>query len=322
MGPSSPRRTWRWHAGILLGPVRELLLRRATARWRALPNVFLIGAVKAGTTSMAAYLERHPAYLPAYTKELMYLQDLPGLAGNEAIHGVLGTVWGKYNPDHPLGYRKFFPLISEMRKTAKEMRSPVATGDHTPFYLYCPVALRRIREITPKARVIVLLREPVARAYADYTMHRARNPLETRSFEQAIDDELAGRPAPVGGEGFRTRYLYKSTYAPHVRRCQEIFPRDRLLILRSDDFFHRDRTADVMRRVFRFLDLEAVAMEEFPIHNQGTYDHPMQPELRKKLQNHFRPHNEELAALLGGDFQWRAWPEPIVGYDEDGVRDG
>lgn len=304
MGPSSPKRSWTRHAGILLGPVRELLLRRATARWRALPNVFLVGAVKAGTTSLAAYLERHPAYLPAYTKELMYLQELPGLIGNEAIHPMLGTVWGRYDPDRPLGYRKFFPLISEMRKTANETRSPAATGDHSPFYLYCPVALRRIREIAPEARVIVLLREPVARAYADFTMHRARNPLETRGFEQAVDDELAGRPAPGGGEGFRTRYLYKSTYAPHVRRCQEVFPRDQLLILSSDDFFRRDLTAEVMRRVFRFLDLEAVAMEEFPIYNQGSYGHPLHPDLREKLQDHFRPHNVELAALLGGGSQW------------------
>lgn len=273
-------------------------VRAATARWRTLPRVFLLGATKCGTTSLAEHLALHPAYVPAVTKELMFLQELPHFRSNYQGNRAIERIWGGWS-DNLLPYRKFFPLERAMRAASRRTGVRSVTGDHTPFYLYCPVAAERIRRIAPDARLIVMLRDPVARAWSDYNMHRVGNPEEKRSFEQAIDDELSGACID-----FRRTYLHQGIYEPHLCRWQELFPSEQLLILRSEDFFRDSRR--VLSQVYSFVGLPPFEPGDLTALNKGFYQAPMLPETRSRLRELFRPHNRRLYDLLSIDFGWEA----------------
>lgn len=277
--------------------------RSATSRWRALPNVFILGAPKCGTTSLAQYLTRHPAYVRAISKELMFLQELPDFVANHQMNRMVERFWGRYREDDDLrSYRKFFPLNRQMREVSRRTGVPALTGDHTPFYLYCPVAAERIRRLAPHARLIVLLRDPVARTYSDYNMSLNRSDDETRTFEQALDDELSGACTD-----FRRTYLHQGIYEPHLRRWLEMFPREQLLIQRSEDFF-RDPQG-VLREVHAFLGLPPLDFQDLSARNEGSYKAPMNPDTRARLREYFRPHNQRLYDLLSTDFGWDRSPE-------------
>ena len=282
--------------GFYLRRGLDLLWRRATASRRVLPDHFILGATKCGTTSLAHYLSLHPACLPAYTKELMFLQELPHFVSNHERQRLVRWAWGSYQDDL-ISYRKFFPLRSQMLSVKRDLGVLARTGDHTPFYLYCPVATRRISEMAPSARLIVLLRDPVARTYSDYNMLRERNPRENRTFEQAVEDEWSG-----ACRDFRLTYLHQSLYEPHVRRWLTTFSSNQLLILDSRDLF-RDKEA-TLHRVFEFLDLSPHLPGELPVKNRGRYREPMDAAMENRLREYFRPHNQRLYELLGRNFGW------------------
>lgn len=265
-----------------------------------LPEVFILGAPKAGTTSLAHHLARHPAYLPALTKELMFLQDLPGFRSNYQGHPWVEAAWGRWRDglEGLAAYRKFFPRSAAFDALERRLGVRPVTGDHTPFYLYCPRAAERIASFSPEARFVVLLRNPVERAHSDYRMVRHRNPAaERRTFEQAVEDELAGRT-----RDFRLRYLHQSLYAPALEQWFRRFPRDRFLILQSESFFADPRTA--VRETYRFLGLPPFEPDRLPVRNRGAGEPALEEPTRRFLRDHFRPQDRRLFELLERELDW------------------
>jgi Sulfotransferase domain len=260
-------------------------LRRASCRLRPLPDFLLIGAQRCGTTSLHRYLADHPHVLPALDKEVHFLSR----------HWDRGEGW----------YRAHFPLRA--RKTGRRSAAPL-TFEATPYYLFHPLAADRAAELLPDARLLVLLRDPVARAWSHYR-HMVRLGLEPLSFEQAIEAEparLAGEVARLlsdpGYDAVRHRrysYLARGAYAEQLQRWLNHFPADRILVLRSEALF--DDPARCYRRVLEFLGLPPWAPPSFPVHTkQSPAPRGMPPEVRRRLQEHFAPANRQLEALLGG----------------------
>jgi len=272
-----------------------LSARRLTAGSRSLPDVYVLGATKCGTSSLYTYLSRHPRFVPAYLKELQYLHELEGFSSNYERSAVARAVWGHWRRGGEAGYRKFFPRHSELTAGAGDGRA--LTGEATPFYLYSAACAERVAELTPEARFVILLRNPVDRTFSDYHMQVRRDSREERPLEQALDDELAGR-CPH----FRLRYLHQSVYEPHVRTWMERFPRDRFLVLRSEDFFAR--TGELMQETFAFLGLDPFDPGDYPVVNQGSYRKKLGGRVRQRLTDYFRPHNRRLYDYLDRDFQW------------------
>jgi hypothetical protein len=275
----------------------DLAQRRLTAGLRMLPRVYVLGATKAGSTTLAAALWSHPAHLRPFAKELWYLNDLPGFTAAWRFNPLVALLWaGHYRGRTHVsdaGYRKFFPI----RGTAAEHSF---TSDCDPFNLYCPVAMARIRRLCPDARFVISLRDPVDRAFSDYNMHRNLDPEHTPdTFEKAIDAELsAGARLP-----FRKRFLAQGIYEPHLRRWLSALPSDRFLLLNAADL--RARTADVGREILRFLDLPEAPLATAP-QNVGRYRVELAPETRSRLARYFKPHNQRLFELLGRDLGWNA----------------
>lgn len=254
-----------------------------------LPDFVIIGGKKCGTTFLYNLLSRHPYVAPATEKEVHYFDT----------RFDRGDDW----------YRSHFPAPVE-----KEGRR-VITGEASPFYLYHPHAARRAATTVPRAKLIALLRDPVARAYSDYH-HKARRGHEPLTFEQAIDaeeDRLRGeKEKMLADEAYRSRnfraysYLSRGVYMDQLMVWREFFDADQMLILKSEDLF--EDTPGALKRVTDFLDLPAWATTDLPTtpetRNEGGYSARLSLATRERLRDYFEPHNQRLYEYLGTDFGW------------------
>jgi hypothetical protein len=163
----------------------------------------------------------------------------------------------------------------------------------------------------PDARLIVLLRDPVARALSHYH-HEVALGMEPLSFEEALDAE----PERLDGEERRIvqfpgyisvahqhhSYVARGHYADQLERWFASFPRERTLILVSEDFFADP--AGVVGEILEFLELPPMPeAAPFRVPNARSYE-GMEPATRRLLTETFRDSNARLAELLGRDPGW------------------
>ncbi len=184
------------------------------------------------------------------------------------------------------------------------------TGESSSYYVFHPLTAQRIAETLPEVKVIILLRNPVDRAFSHY-QHKWRRGQETLSFDEAIDaeeDRTAGEEEKIcNNPGYRSQahvlytYLARGRYLPQIRRFQQFFSPERLLILESGAFFKR--TAEVYQGVTDFLGLPRWQPAQFGQHFAGQYRVKMSDETRRKLIDYFAPHNAQLYAHLGTRFR-------------------
>ena len=202
-----------------------------------LPNFLIIGSQKAGTTSVYSYLKQHPEVFVSPIKETNFFVHL---AGNPEIL--------PYVPKASLPVQSLEAYHALFREAA----SATAIGEASHLYLTDPWAADHIRRHLPEARLIAVLRDPVERAFSAYWM-RVRDGRETRSFEQAVEDERQGRFEPSLELGGRF-YVGTGFYARHLRPYLRMFDRSRIAIMLFDDL-EADATG-FMREVFGFLDVD------------------------------------------------------------------
>lgn len=284
-GSLHPTRVLR-KAGSLIDDVR----RKATAGNRVLPDFVIVGAQKAGTTSLYNYLGQNPAVVPLRSKELHFFDN----------HLARGLDW----------YRSRFCTSEELDAASATAGSPAQTGEATPFYMFHPLAPKRMQRVIPDARLLLVLREPTERAYSHY-QHERRKGVEALSFEEAIaaeGDRLAGELAERGVTAFddprshqrHASYDARGHYAEQLERIIEYYPRDQLLVVLSDDLFvDQQRTYD---RVCEFLGLPFARLQSSRPLNQGGYDLPTNSSLAA-LRPRFAESNAALADF-GVEVPW------------------
>ncbi len=265
--------------------------RRVNAGARALPDFVIIGAQKAGTTALYAYLRTHPDVFPALKKEVHYFD----------IHYSEGEQW----------YRGMFPTRSRLRAASRHRRRTVVTGEASPYYLFHPLAAERAARLIPGARLVVLLRDPVERAWSHYR-HEVRAGREELDFADALaaEPERLARAADAvragGADGpaaaHRTAsYVSRGRYAEQLQRWLTHFSREALLVVQAQELF--SNPAREYDRVLRFLGIAPAPGGHFEVHNAGQQS-PMDPALRTQLRQLYREPNEQLADLLGTRLPW------------------
>ena len=262
----------------------------ATSAWRTLPDYVVIGAQRCGTTSLWWYLVKHPNVARSLTKEVQYF----------SVNYHRGLPWYRSNfPSRP--YRAVMERIRGGR---------LMSGEASPYYLFHPLAPQRVAKVLPDTMLIAMLRDPVERAYSHYQL-QVRFGLEELSFEDAIareperlageEDRIRSDPGYVGLNHRRYSYLARGHYAEQLARWFALFPRERVLVLQSEDFFARpDR---VFAEVLRFLGLPAWSPRSFPTYN-ARQRRPMDPATRRRLKAHFKRPNQQLEELLARRFDW------------------
>jgi lipopolysaccharide transport system ATP-binding protein len=284
-------------------PVRVLSrnrhFRRATRRARLLPSYLIIGAQRAGTTSLYDYLCQHPdvAGPTAAKEEAEWAKE---------IHFFDDRFWRGVD-----WYRSFFPL-SATRVIARRRNRDLVGLEATPSYLYHPAVPARVAATLPDVRLIALLREPIARAYSHYQLMR-RQGRESLSFEDALaaeEERLAGEEERLladprhSSEKYRDYgYVARGLYADQLERWFTHFPRDQLLVLSSQDLFARP--AEVYTETLAFLGLRPWLQCDFVHRNLASYE-PIDPALRARLEERFAEPNARLARLLNRDFGWKS----------------
>jgi Sulfotransferase family len=286
-------------AGRLQVTVRDLgrgarrQARTATSSLRGLPDFLVIGAQKAGTTSLYAYLCAHPDIAPAGRKEVHYFD----------LNYDRGEAW----------YRSMFSVRARLAARERLLRRPQVSGEASPYYLFHPLAAERAAALIPSARLVVLLRDPVERAWSHYR-HEVAAGREPLSFEAALDAEperLAGTEQAIRSgapnsawENHRYfSYVNRGLYADQLRPWIAEFGRDRLLAVRAEDLFARPE--EKWLQALGFLGLEPLDVPRFDVHNPGR-DTGIEPALRARLSAQFAQPNDDLKQLLGPEFTWPA----------------
>jgi hypothetical protein len=276
---------------------RRAKLGRRVAKIRgngAFPAFLVLGGQRCGTTSLFSHLSRHPAVGSPFRKEIRFF-DSETYARGERF------------------YRTFFPSPERMARRGERV-----TGEASPNYLFFPLAPERIARMLPEARFIVLLRDPVVRAWSHHAMQasRGREPL---AFEDAIDSEegrLAGEverllsdPTYVPTSYFRYSYLARGDYAPQLERWFGHVDRERIHVIVSEEFFSdRDRCR---RSVEEFLGLRHWEGDDEPDerHAIGGEAAGMAPETRAELRAYFAPRIRRTEELLGRELPWGRQPQ-------------
>lgn len=189
------------------------------------PDFAIVGAAKSGTTSLANYLSMHPDISICQPKEPHYFSRL----SNDSLN--IGSP--RYSPEEYLGlYDRRSRLL----------------GDASTSYLYEPTTARHLRESNPAMRVIIILRDPVDRAFSHYIMNRRDGIEPCISFREAVERESARADA---GWPWYFRYVDVGHYRGQVKRYRDEFPEAQVFLLSFDDLTRSPE--EVTRRSVKFL---------------------------------------------------------------------
>ncbi|WP_329242350.1 sulfotransferase domain-containing protein [Actinoallomurus sp. NBC_01490] len=256
---------------------------RLSAGARMLPDFLLVGTQRGGTTSLFRALAAHPGVAqPNFHKGVHFFD----------VHYARGLPW----------YRGHFPL----------RRGDRLAFESAGYYMHHPLAPERIAADLPGVKLLVLLRDPVERAYSAHKHELARGFETEPSFERALaleEERLAGEVERIRSEPHylshshrHHSYLDRGRYADQLEVLYGLFGRDRVHVTFAEDFFaepepHYDAVVD-------FLGLPRWRPDAFERHNARPGS-PLPDALRTRLTDHFAPHDERLAALLGEVPPWR-----------------
>jgi len=277
------------------------------------PDVIILGAARAGTTSILNHMRSHPGFLACPSRELHFF--------DVDVRWSLGIG----------AYRRNFPFRWERAAALRAGRGPALCGENSPYYLAHPFVPERIFATLPDVRLVALLRDPTERAISHWNW-RVNRGQEKRSFEEAADEELAALAdlppggsgeiptdaEPEGGLGGRSgayarvgatprvrryqAYLARGIYLEQVRRWHAIFPREQLLLLVSEQYFADPEPS--LARLWAHLDLPVVPTID-PVRNARKKKSEVRPETIDRVRDFFRPHNAALEAYLGEPMGWR-----------------
>jgi hypothetical protein len=239
----------------------------------------IAGTQRAGTTTLHEYLRHHPEICMPEEKELHFFDD--------------EELWRSSPPDYEL-YRAAFTVEASHR----------LLGDATPITMYWEPALPRIREYNPAMKLILILRNPITRAYSHWN-HERRRGREPLSFRDALLAERSRTEEASPAQLRNSSYVQRGIYTGQLARVWAHFPVEQTLVLRTDDL--RTALADVFARVASFLGIARFTPVLAITANAYPYEAPMTPADRRYLLGVFEQEIRDLERLLGWDCsEWLA----------------
>lgn len=256
---------------------------RLSSGLRALPDFLLVGTQRGGTTSMFRALAEHPGTAqPNFHKGVHFFD----------VNYARGLGW----------YRGHFPVRQGSR----------LAFESAGYYMHHPLAPERIAGDLPGVKLLVVLRDPVERAYSAHKHELARGFETEASFERALEleperldgevERLRAEPGYLSHSHRHHSYLDRGHYADQIEVLHRLFGRERVHVAFAEDFFSEPEPC--YDAVVDFLGLERWRPPAFERHNARPGS-PLPEPLRVRLSEHFEPHDERLASLLGVVPPWR-----------------
>lgn len=243
----------------------------------SLPSALLIGAQKAGTTSLFDALTRHQDIVGSKMKEVHFADK----------NWQRGLGW----------YKKCFPQTSRI------------TIEATPNYLFAPFAAKRMLQAVPDVRCIAILRNPIERAYSHY-LYECRRGGEHYSFADALaaeaertDRDWTRAEIDPGYWTFALQhhsYLRRGLYAAHLARWEALLPKKRLLVVEDKDIFYD--TERTLKKIQTFIGVTKQVDLILRHKNAGSYKY--KPKTSKIIPQYFAQDGQALYKRYGARFSW------------------
>ena len=242
--------------------------------WKKRRVDFLIcGTQKGGTSALDAYLREHPQLCMANQKEVHFFDDEKHFRGGK--------------PDYAAYHSCFSPGPSQR-----------VMGEATPSYMYWYDAPRRIWHYNPRMKLLVVLRNPVDRAYSHWNMQRKRG-IDDLSFWDALHIERERCREALPYQEKRFSYVDRGFYLEQLRRLWTYFARDQVLVTRHEDL--RSKPKEAIDKIYDFLGVGPVQGIQVREVHSHEYDSPMSKREREYLQFIFEYEIRGLERLLGWD---------------------
>ena len=232
----------------------------------------LVGAQKSGTTALHYFLSRHPKITMGDQQEIHFFD-------NDALFVS--------EPDYEQ-LHKHYPLLA----------ASTIAGDCTPSYVYHEPAMERIWQYNPKIKLLILLRNPVDRAFAHWNMQRFRG-REPLDFFDAVREEktrIAGAPR---AEARRFAYVDRGFYGQQLARLFKFFPREQVKAVKFEDF--REKQRKTLASIFSFLGVKSPRSVRSKDRNIVPYERAMNWEEKVFLHHLFAEDIAAVEQLLGWD---------------------
>jgi Sulfotransferase domain len=235
-------------------------------------DFILAGAQKSGTTALHNFLSRHPDITMGDQQEMHFFDNDTMFASDvdyEQLH-------------------KHYPLLAP---------STIA-GDCTPSYMYHEPAVERIWKYNPEIKLLIILRNPVERAFAHWNMQRfkGREPLD---FFDAVREEQTRIGGAPPAEARRFAYIDRGFYGRQLARIFKFFPRDQVKVLKSEVF--KTNPAETLASIFSFLGHKPLRSMRSKDRNVVPYERAMNWEERVFLYNLFAEDIANVEQMLGWD---------------------
>lgn len=225
-----------------------------------LPNFFIVGSAKSGTTSIYNYLKQHPDIFMSPIKETHHFStDIdsskfrPDYAANLNIN-IDSWLNGDQKKEI---FHAFVKDWDKYLKLFKNSENQKAIGEVTNSYLYSKEAAKNIRSKFPEGKIIMILRNPVERAFSHFLMD-LKSGLETGSFLEAFKKDMAKSNK---GWGISNVYYEIGMYYEQVKRYLTIFPQEQIKIILYDDY--RNDAIKTLKEICNFLNIDSNFEFEF-----------------------------------------------------------
>jgi hypothetical protein len=233
----------------------------------------IAGTQKGGTTALASYLYEHPEIGMPTVKEVHFFDTEEHFASSEV--------------DYARYHAYFNPAVKRR-----------LLGDATPIYMYWEPAPERIRRYNPAMKLIMLLRNPVTRAYSHWNMERERQ-RDPLPFEQAIRTEAERCREALPLQHRLYSYIDRGLYSEQIQRIWRHFPAGQTLVLKSEEL---QRTPDAaLARITDFLGVAGFPPVEPRTVHARPYQGQMSAEARNYLREVFAPEVRKLEQMFGWD---------------------
>lgn len=272
-------------ASVIRIPMRWTKALLVDLGYHSRPSFMIIGAQKAGTTALYKILNQHPQVIAPQEKEIHYFDEFKLRYKDH---------W-QYHTRFPLPYR---------------LMPNKVTFEASPSYLYHPECPRRIYDYSPEMLFIVILREPVARAFSAWQMYcrfrKAKDPVlrklaESRSFEQAVKEEIdvlqetSWYNNPIA-------YVKRGIYVEQLERYFQYFPRGSFLILAHNELVCNMES--ILKEICTFLGIDERFYFTPVVANSGRYNERIPDNVSQLLYSLYKPYNQKLFSLLGKAYDW------------------
>jgi len=218
------------------------------------PNLFIVGQQKSGTTALHYFLEQHPEVFMSRPKEVhFFCKDFHKLSR-------------KFHKNNAKAFYETQDMKTYLNLFSKA-KSEKILGDASPNYIHSRTSANQIYKFDPKAKIIIMLREPSAFVHSLHRQYVNETSEDIENFEKALEvesDRKKGKKIP-----YRIRcptYLYyfeRIKYAEQIKRFLKYFPRRQVKIIIFDDF--KKNNAKIYKEVLRFLEIDETFAPDFKI---------------------------------------------------------